>query len=89
VSTERVSVHFPQGLETMARQAATMATEILSWHEARYGRKVGRVQIVIVAADDQPTGFASPLPFPLVTIRAVAPDGTTTLATTRAGCASP
>jgi hypothetical protein len=75
VSTERVSVHFPEGLETMARQAATMATEILSWHETRYGRKVGRVQIVIADADDQSNGFASPLPFPLVTIRAVSPDG--------------
>ena len=50
-------------------------TEILSRHEARYGQKVGRVQLVIVDADDQPNGFASPLPFPLVTIRAVAPDG--------------
>jgi hypothetical protein len=76
VSTDHVSVHFPQGFEAMARQAATMATEILSWHEARYGRKVGRVQIVIVDADDQSNGFASPLPFPLVTIRAVAPEGT-------------
>jgi len=76
VSTDRVSVHFHQGFETMARQAASMATEILSWHEARYGQKVGRVHIVIVDADDQSNGFASPLPFPLVTIRAVAPDGT-------------
>jgi Tol biopolymer transport system component len=76
VSTDRVSVHFHQGLEAMARQAASMATDILSRHEARYGQKVGRVQIVIVDADDQPNGFSSPLPFPLVTIRAVAPDGT-------------
>ena len=76
VSTDHVSVHFHQGFEAMARQAASMATEILSWHEARYGQKVGRVQIVIVDADDQSNGFASPLPFPLVTIRAVAPDGT-------------
>jgi hypothetical protein len=53
-----------------------MATDILARHEARYGRKVGRVQIVIVDAEDQPNGFATPLPFPLVTIRAVAPDGT-------------
>jgi hypothetical protein len=76
VSTDRVSVHFHQGFETMARQAASMATEILSWHEVRYGQKVGRVHIVIVDADDQSNGFASPLPVPLVTIRAAAPDGT-------------
>jgi hypothetical protein len=76
VSTDRVSVHFHEGFETMARQAASMATEILSRHEARYGQKVGRVQIVLVDADDSPNGFSSPLPFPLVTIRAVAPEGT-------------
>jgi hypothetical protein len=76
VSTDHVSVHFPQGFEAMARQAATIGTEILSWHEARYGQKVGRVQIVLVDTDDQSNGFASPLPFPLVTIRAVSPDGT-------------
>jgi Tol biopolymer transport system component len=76
VSTDRVSVHFHQGFEPTARLAASMATDILSRHEARYGRKVGRVQIVIVDAEDQPNGFATPVPFPLVTIRAVAPDGT-------------
>jgi hypothetical protein len=76
VSTERVSVHFHQGFEPMARQAAALATEILARHEARYGQKVGRVQIVLVDAADDPNGFASPLPYPLVTIRAVAPEGT-------------
>jgi hypothetical protein len=76
VSTDRVSVHFHEGFETMARQAASLATDILSRHEARYGQKVRHVQIVIVDADDSPNGFSSPLPFPLVTIRAVAPDGT-------------
>jgi hypothetical protein len=76
VSADRVSVHFHQGFEPMARQAAAMATQILEAYEARYGQRVGRVQIVLVDADDQPNGFASPLPYPLVTIRAVAPDGT-------------
>ncbi len=76
ISTDRVSVHFHQGFEPMARQAASLADEILSRHEARYRQRLGRVQIVIVDADDSPNGFASPLPFPLVTIRPVAPDGT-------------
>src|SRR5512143_1247569 len=76
ISTDRVSVHFHQGFEAMARQAAALATEILSRHEARYGQKLRRVHIVIVDADDSPNGFSSPLPFPLVTIRPVAPDGT-------------
>ncbi len=76
LSTARVSVHFHQGFETIARQAAALATELLDGYEERYGQKVGRVHIVIVDADDSPNGFATPVPYPLVTIRAVAPDGT-------------
>jgi WD40 repeat protein len=76
VSTDRVSVYFHQGFEAMARQAASMATQILAGHEERYGQKVGRVRIVLVDASDDPNGFASPLPYPFVTIHAVAPDGT-------------
>lgn len=75
VSTDRISVHFHDPLEPLARQAASIATEILERHERRYGRRVGRVQLVLVDADDQPNGFATPLPFPLVNLRAVAPDG--------------
>src|SRR5215471_15319397 len=75
IVAERVSVHFHQGEEALAREAAALADEILARHEARYGSKVGRLQLVIVDSDDLPNGFASPLPYPLVTIRAVAPDG--------------
>ncbi len=53
----------------------TLATELLAAHEERYGQKVGRVHIVLVDAEDDPNGFATPVPYPLVTIRAVAPDG--------------
>jgi Tol biopolymer transport system component len=75
IDSERVSVHFHQGFEPMARTAAAIASEILAQHEVRYGSKVGRVQLVIVDSDDLPNGFATPLPYPLVTIRAVSPDG--------------
>ncbi len=75
LKTARVSVHFHQELEAMARQAATLASEILERHEARYGRRVGRVQIVLTDNEDDPNGFATPLPYPLVSVRAVAPDG--------------
>ena len=76
VSNDRISVHFHDPLEPMARQAASIASEILERHERRYGLRVGRVQLVLVDVDDQPNGFASPLPFPLVNLRTVAPDGT-------------
>ena len=75
VSTDRVTVHFHQGLEAMARKAVVLATEILERHEARYGVRVGRVNVVLADVDDDPNGFASPLPYPLVHLRAVAPDG--------------
>jgi Tol biopolymer transport system component len=76
VSTARVVVHYHQGLEPMARRAAAVATEVLQAHEARYQVRVGpRVQIVLADASDDPNGFASPLPYPLVQVRAAAPDG--------------
>ncbi len=81
ISTPRVSVHFHQGFELQAREAAGLATELLDGYEERYGQKVGRVHIVIVDAEDSPNGFATPFPFPLVTIRAVAPDGSDSFGT--------
>jgi Tol biopolymer transport system component len=75
LSTGRVTVHFHQGLEPLARRAVVLASEILARHEARYGVRVGRLQLVLADVDDDPNGFASPLPYPLVHVRAVAPDG--------------
>jgi Tol biopolymer transport system component len=75
VSTSRVTVHYHQGLETMARRAAALATEILTAHEQRYGVREARVQIVLADVEDDANGFASPLPYPLVHLRAVAPHG--------------
>lgn len=75
VATDRVTVHFHQGLEELARQAASMATEILGGYQARYGARVGRVHLVLADVEDDPNGFATPLPYPLVSVRAVAPDG--------------
>jgi Tol biopolymer transport system component len=75
LSTDRVTVHYHQGLEPLAREAATLATELLRSHESRYGLRVGRVQVVLADVEDEPNGFASPLPYPLVHVRAVAPRG--------------
>jgi hypothetical protein len=36
---------------------------------------VGRVNVVLADVEDDPNGFATPLPYPLVHVRAVAPDG--------------
>ena len=75
LSTPRVTIHFHEGLEAQAREAAALATEILEGHERRYRHRVGRVQVVLVDVEDEPNGFATPLPYPLVQIRAVAPRG--------------
>jgi Tol biopolymer transport system component len=76
LSSERVSVHFHQGLESQARRTVSLATEILVAYERWYGQSMGRVHVVLVDVQDDPNGFATPVPFPLVTIRTVAPDGT-------------
>jgi hypothetical protein len=75
VSTSRVTVHYHQGLERLAREAAALSHEILLAHESRYFTRMGRVQVVLLDVDDDPNGFATPLPYPLVQVRAVAPDG--------------
>ncbi len=75
LSTSQVVVTYPQGLEAMAREAASLATEILDRHERRYGVEVRPVHLVIADTSDDPNGFATPLPYPLVHIRAVGPDG--------------
>ena len=58
VSTSRVTVHYHQGLEALAREAAALADEILAAHESRYGIRVGRVQVVLADVEDDPNGFA-------------------------------
>jgi Tol biopolymer transport system component len=76
LETRLVIVDYSQELEPTARRAAALATEILARHEARYGIRVGpKVHIVLADDQDSPNGFATPLPYPLVNIRAVAPDG--------------
>jgi Tol biopolymer transport system component len=75
VSCGRVSVHFHDPLEAMAREAAALAAEILERHERRYGQRLASLQLVLADTDDSPNGYATPLPYPLVNVRAVAPDG--------------
>lgn len=75
LSNERVTIHYHQGLEALARDAAALAAEILERHEARYRTRVGRLQVVLADVEDDSNGFATPLPYPLVNLRAVAPRG--------------
>lgn len=69
----RIALHFHDPLEPLARRALPLAEELLAAHEERYGIRVPRLQLVLVDVEDDPNGFATPLPFPLVQIRAVAP----------------
>jgi hypothetical protein len=75
LETARVVVHYHDGLEPMARRAATLALEILERHERRYGVRLPRVHLVLSDVDDDPNGFATPLPYPIVGVRAAAPSG--------------
>lgn len=71
----RVTVHFHQGREASARQALGLAEEILAAHSARYGVRVRRVHVVLADLGDSPNGYATPLPYPLVQVRAASPTG--------------
>jgi Tol biopolymer transport system component len=75
LETERVVVHYHDGLEAMARQTATLAVDILERHERRYGVRLPLLHLVLSDVDDDPNGFATPLPYPLVGVRAAAPTG--------------
>src|SRR6185436_10048358 len=55
--TEHATVHFHQGLEAMARQAASLADDIVLRYEKRYDYKIGRIQIVLADDEDDPNGF--------------------------------
>ena len=71
----RATVIYHQGLEAMAREASALSDLILDDLVARYGNRVGRVRVVLADSDDDPNGYATPLPYPLVNIRAVSPNG--------------
>ncbi len=71
----RLSVHYHAGLEAQARQALDLAEQVLPQLEVRYATRVPRVHVVLADVDDDPNGFATPLPYPLVQLRAAAPDG--------------
>ena len=72
----RITVHFHDGLEPTARRVASLAASLLETHERRYGVHVPRIHIVVADVADDPNGFSSPQPYPLIQIRAAAPDGT-------------
>lgn len=75
VEGPHASVHFHQGLERPARRALALAEEILPGLQERLGARVGRVHVVLADVEDDPNGFASPLPYPLVHLRLAAPSG--------------
>jgi len=75
LETPRIVVHYHDGLEAMARQTAELAGPILARHERRYGVRMPRLHIVLADVDDDPNGYATPLPYPLVGVRAAAPTG--------------
>ncbi|HET7291918.1 MAG TPA: hypothetical protein VFM88_05815 [Vicinamibacteria bacterium] len=76
LETPEVVIHYHDGLEGAARVAASLGTQVMRAHEGRSGVKVRPVHVVLADTTDDPNGFATPLPYPLVHIRAVAPDGT-------------
>lgn len=75
IESAHVSLHYPRGIEASAQQALALAEDLLSRHQARYGTHIPRVHIVLADVEDDPNGFATPLPYPMVQLRLVAPAG--------------
>jgi Tol biopolymer transport system component len=75
LSTGRVSVHYHQGLEGMARRVAALTEQILAAHERRYGASIRHLDVVVADVDDGSNGNATPLPRSRVQISAMGPAG--------------
>jgi len=75
IDSAHVRLHYPEGLEAPARRALALAEDLLAAHQARYGTHIRRVHIVLADVEDDANGFATPLPYPMVQIRLVAPAG--------------
>lgn len=74
IAEGRVRVHFHAETETLARRTLPLVMEILPRLEERYRTRVPRLDVVVHDASDAPNGFATSFPYPLVEIRAAAPE---------------
>lgn len=73
ISTARFDIHFHQGEAEEARRLAGFVEEVAAEVDAAIGPAAGRVQVILVAQDDLPNGWATPLPYNTIELTATAP----------------
>ena len=73
ISTARFDIHYHQGEEGLAQRLARIAEEVATTLAQTLGSASGRVQVILVDQNDQPNGWATPLPYNTIEISAAAP----------------
>ena len=80
--TERFDIYHHQGAEAMARRLAAVAHDVARTLDGSLGRPSHRVGIILVDQTDLANGWATPVPYDLIEMTAVAPPGSSIIGNT-------
>ena len=83
IATPHFFIHYHQGEEAEALRLSVIAEQVHADLAARldYAAK-GRTHVVLVDQDDDPNGWATPVPYDLIEVRAVPPTGASPIGNT-------
>jgi hypothetical protein len=73
IATARFDIHFHQGEDALAQRLARIVEEVATSLASTLGPASGRVQVILVDQNDQPNGWATPLPYNTIEISAATP----------------
>ena len=73
ISTARFDIHFHQGEEALAQRLARIVEDVATTLAGTLGLADGRVQVILADQNDQPNGWATPLPYNTIEISAATP----------------
>jgi hypothetical protein len=83
LTTPHFVIHYHQGEEARALGLARTAEDIHAALVPRVGPAPSeRTRVVLVDQDDEPNGWATPIPYPLIEVRLVPPEGSSFLGNT-------
>lgn len=82
ISTPRFDIHFPQGLEPLARRLAGFIEAAAADVDRAIGAGAGRVQVILVDQHDLSNGWATPLPYNTIELSTAAPAAESTIGNT-------
>jgi Tol biopolymer transport system component len=82
IQTQRFTIHFHQGEETLARRLAAIAEDVAARVAGELGTPNGRVHVILVDQHDVSNGWANPVPYNVIEISAAAPSGESSIGNT-------